>query len=309
MRRIIFTLLLIILFLQLGFGQKSEAGILTSQLNDSINHFKELLSKSTSPHFENFKLGQFYYFKATKIPYSQLQIQHGNLTGKYYHNCLDSALLFLNKSIQQNERHPPSYYYRALVRINNAKEEKLIDKLALKDYSTAIKLDPDNSFYYLERADYCLELKPKSAITDYSKAIKLSPTDCRGYLGRAITRERFKTKMSKESEALIENDFQKALELKCDSSEVLLSRGIRRLYETKNYNGAILDMSFVINHPQQYEWTITQALYERGCAYYYTNRLDLSCQDFKKFKELGGGGWVWIIKESCGIDFDTWNKK
>lgn len=283
-------------------GQKVYSDSLTMIHNDSIRYYKNIIVTKDSSFYINFKLGQLYLFKATNQYYGQLQISVDSLAQFYTWQYLDSSIYYLDKSIKQNKRYAPSFYFRG--KAGEYLEHK--DKTIIKDYTTAIKLSPTTWYYYLQRANYIAFSKPKDAIKDYDKTIELMPTDYRAYVGRASARANLQLNISVNEKKSIENDYEKALQLKCDSSSVLLSRGIIRMYQLKDYSGAISDLTTVIS---QYP-KILRAYYERGSAYYFNKQNDLACTDFKKWKELGGGGWVWYIKESCGIDYETWmNKK
>jgi tetratricopeptide (TPR) repeat protein len=209
-------------------------------------------------------------------------------------------MFFLNKSINLNKKNAEAYYYRGITR--EYLEHK--DKLIIKDYSKAIKLNAKPE-YYFNRANYNSFSEPQKAINDYNKVIELLPNDYRAYVGRATTTASRFYNPKETDKQLVENDFEKALQLECDSASVLLSRGITRIYNIKDYPGAISDLTFVImNYPNN-----LRAYYERASAYYFNKELEMSCNDFKTWKSKGGGGWVWYIKESCGIDYDTWMKK
>lgn len=288
-------------FGQSARGQKIYNDSLTIIYNDSIRYYKNLKVTKDSSFFLNFKLGQLYFFKATNQYFGQLQISVDSLARFYPWQYLDSSMYYLDKSIEQNKRYAPSFYYRG--QSEEYLERK--DKTIIKDYTTAIKLSPTTWYYYLQRANYIAFSKPRDAIKDYHKTIELMPTDYRAYVGRASTRANLQIVISENEKKNIENDYEKALQLKCDSSSVLLSRAITRIYQLKDYSKAISDLTIVINQSP----TILRAYYERGSAYYFNKQTDLACTDFKKWKELGGDGWVSYIKESCGIDYETWMKK
>ena len=261
-------------------GQNEYNDSSSEQVDFLISYYKGQLSVSNNLFYVNFKLGQLYLSKS------------GYEYGKY----IDSSMYYLNKSIKQNKNYALSFYYRGIVREYLGQKAKQI----LRDYSRAIKLEPTNPNYYVRRANY-IYTKTKDAIADYDKAIILSPSDCSIYIRRAKSKSQLYHKVSESEIKLIEDDFEKALQLNCDSLTVLFARAQTRSYYSKNYLGAIHDLTIIINKSNN-----SNAYYERGSAYYLNNQPNLACDDFKKWKQMGGGGWVWYIKESCGIDYQTW---
>ena len=79
---------------------------------------------------------------------------------------------------------------------------------AIKDYSEAIKLKPDDAFAWYERGKaYAYKGDYDQAIKDYSKAIELKPDQAGAWNNRGMTHEKL------GNEAKAKADFLKAEEL------------------------------------------------------------------------------------------------
>jgi tetratricopeptide (TPR) repeat protein len=57
---------------------------------------------------------------------------------------------------------------------------------ALKDFTTAIEVEPENAELYLKRGSAWIDNKEFArAVLDFDKATQLAPNDSRGFVGRA----------------------------------------------------------------------------------------------------------------------------
>lgn len=267
---------------------------------DSIQYYLQKEVSKDSSYLVAFSIGKYYYLLGEQyaLNYSQLDTASDKVSPFVY---FDSAKQYLKLSTKKNKSFAPAYYYMGVMLSQSSDDYKNVSKY----FYSAIKLDPDNFEYWLTSANYTSFFKQDAAISQYTKAIELNPSDYRAYMGRAAARSHPTQFASDPQKALIEEDFAKALSLDCDSSEVLLKRGWSRLYNARNYDDAILDYTVVIKlTPDR-----TEAYYFRAESFYFNGQLTEACADYTKWKELGGTGWIYYIKEACGISYEDWYKK
>ena len=267
---------------------------------DSILYYKNLPRKTLPKYYVNYKIGTFYYQLAT-AKYCKFSSQDSSYVKKYYKgNDFEVANRYFVKSIKQNKEFTPAQFYGAFTDYDFPSKMRKISK--------TIELDSDNSTYYFQRAKLqsstCFS---DEALEDFNKCIQLTPDDYRPYVGRArILSMRLNGKAPTASEIqLIEQDFETALRLPCDSIAVLYQRGKARSYFIKNYPGAIADYNKILAFNPSFTWVYR----ERAVAYHSNKQFDLSCSDYKKWKSLGSTSYDWQIKEVCGISYEDWIKK
>jgi hypothetical protein len=145
---------------------------------------------------------------------------------------------------------------------------------ALKDYTMAIKLEPQNPFYYNSRGDFYLKLKKYGqAIKDYTKAIELSS--------------------SKKLESSLA--FSNSLPLQ------VISDSFKKTYK------------FMVYSPKKLEVSLAVSYYSRGNAYLQINQMQKAKADLEKACSLNfqpacykleeikkaeerGGNWVFFFE-------------
>jgi len=181
--------------------------------------------------------------------------------------------------------------------------------IAIKDYTMAIELVPDNPEYYLLRADaksnnndfsgalndfeQALQIVPcyskgliarakfhsrkdlKKSLDDYNKAIECDPSYQTGYVLRAL----IKIRLDDIDSALI--DLTRAIEMNPKDSFSFLTRGEIYL-KKKRYAEAVTDFTTTIGfHPNG-----DKAYAARGIAYLYLGKARLAKSDLEKAVKL-----------------------
>jgi tetratricopeptide (TPR) repeat protein len=98
------------------------------------------------------------------------------------------------------------YYNRGVVYVDLGKYQ-----LALDDYSSAIRINPDYAKAYNNRGGVYVDLgKYQLALDDYSSAIRINPDDAKAYDNRGIVKWHLKLEYC--------NDFKRACDLgQCDN--------------------------------------------------------------------------------------------
>ena len=128
---------------------------------------------------------------------------------------------------------------------------------AVKDYTAAIQLKPDDAEAYYNRGLAKVALgQHTAAISDFDKAIRLNPDYAEAYYNRGLT----KRLSSKYTTAAI-SDFDKAIRLNPDYAEAYYNRGLAKRLLSK-YTAAISDFDTAIRLNPDY----AEAYYNRGRA-------------------------------------------
>lgn len=147
------------------------------------------------------------------------------------------AIALLSQLINRHPDHAIDYNNRGLVYFQSGART-----LALKDYNTALKLNPQLANVYNNRANYyaaCGELA--TAIADYDQAIDLNPSYVRAWLNRGIT-----LRDLGQYEQAIEN-FDIALLLGQLEGHIYAERG-RTYHLWGDWNYAIADYQSALTH-------------------------------------------------------------
>ncbi|MDR1453944.1 MAG: tetratricopeptide repeat protein [Candidatus Margulisbacteria bacterium] len=149
---------------------------------------------------------------------------------KYEAGNYNGAIKEYTKAIQVNPQDKVSYFGRA-----NAYLQIYLYQKSLLDYNKAIKLDPDNPAYYTNRANayYGLE-NYQATLADYDRAIKLNPRDGKLYQRRAFLKE----KNFKASQKELAADWKKAIDLGIEDEHVFISYGSYLNNNLQNYEAA-----------------------------------------------------------------------
>ncbi|MBC8344558.1 MAG: tetratricopeptide repeat protein, partial [Bacteroidetes bacterium] len=172
--------------------------------NDIINQYPDEIPKA-------------YYFRG-----------HSRIDNQDY----QAAMNDFNKVIELEPKYylPLAYHSRATTNANLGNIQK-----ALADLESAIRLDPEDSKFYLLRAQIRLNQKDTiSAKRDYDKIIELNPEDYSAYYYRAI----FFTQTKKYPSAL--EDYNQVVLLNPDMGEIYYNRAIIKL-QLKQREGACED--------------------------------------------------------------------
>ena len=170
----------------------------------------------------------------------------------------------------------PDYAY-AYVGRGDAKYKLKDYKGAIKDYSQAIKIDPEYDYTYSRRGLAKSKLKDhKGAIKDYSQAIKIDPEYSSYYLRRGTAKSELKDYQG----AL--DDYAKAIEINPKANLPFVNRAYTK-YLMGNYKGAIKDAGVVLSNDPNDKYV----LHTLGLAKYETNQRQSGCSAMKKSAELG----------------------
>jgi len=162
--------------------------------------------------------------------------------------------------------------------------------LAIRDYTKAINLNTTDVSAYLDRGRiYLLKREYDLAIKDYTEAIRLDTTNARAYFGRGHTYRR-----KKEYDLAIE-DYTEAIRLEPDG----LSYCIRgNCYaERKEYDLAIKDYNEGIGLDPTNYW----GYYDREEIYYKKGEYDLAIKDYNEAKRLNPTTFNTYINEECSF--------
>lgn len=201
-----------------------------------------------------------------------------------------------------------AYYERGLIKYHKLKDSEG----ALKDYSTAIELNPTESDYYYSKA---MLLDDNEAVENLTKALELNSSNAIIYFARALRKSTLKDYMGsiQDLNKFIEfnplgleatlfdaymlrasmntflNDFEAALEdqniaIKIDSTstEAYYNRGMSR-YFLSDYDEAIIDFTKTI----EMDSSDGMVYYYRGMAKIKQGKINEGNSDLKKARELG----------------------
>lgn len=148
--------------------------------------------------------------------------------------------------------------------------------LAIQDFNKAIQLDPNYSIAYVNRGYvFSQHNQLDFAIADYTKAISLDPDYALAYNGRG------NVKSSKKQYDLAIQDLTKAITLDPEYPNAFVDRGI--VYNLKNqYDLGIQDFTKAISLDPEY----TIAYANRGYAYAQKKQYELAIKDYTKAIEL-----------------------
>jgi tetratricopeptide (TPR) repeat protein/S1-C subfamily serine protease len=145
-------------------------------------------------------------------------------------------------------------------------------KAALADYSTLLKLNPDNSYAYNNRGLTYYNLKQyEAALADYGKAIALNPDYAKAYNNRGLTYSNLK-----QYEAALA-DYGKAIALNPDYAKAYYNRGLT-YSNLKQYEAALADYGKAIALNPDY----ATAYYGRGITYYNLKQYEAALADYGK---------------------------
>ena len=145
-------------------------------------------------------------------------------------------------------------------------------KQAINDYTQAIKIDDKNAIYYNARGLTYLELKDyKLAINDYTQAIQLDPKNATYYGVRG-----FAHYFLKDYKQAI-NDWNQAIKIDPKKAIYYSARG-DAYFQLKDYKQAIDDYTQAIKLKPDF----TEAYYVRGIAHYFLKDYKQAINDWNQ---------------------------
>jgi tetratricopeptide (TPR) repeat protein len=177
---------------------------------------------------------------------------------------------------------------------------------ALRDFNTAVALEPDIMKWHSNRAEaYRLLGQSDKALEDLTTVVKLGPRDIMGYLHRGNTY----VLMGQYDKAIA--DFSSAILLKQDGAFVYFNRGsVYRLM--KQYDKAIDDFSKALS----IDADLDSAYGRRGAVYISVGRYDEAIEDCRAAIKLNPNkagyyvtsGLAYAAKGMYGTAIDLYNK-
>ncbi|MEM7660168.1 MAG: tetratricopeptide repeat protein, partial [Bacteroidota bacterium] len=257
--------------------------------------------------------------EAAKLRQAELRYQDLTTKGKYAYRIreFETAITLLKEALELRPRSGDiDETIREIEKIQldarrYGEKERTNDFAgAIKDYSRAIKEQPDNAVLYVSRAR-CYELtqKPKKAFDDYSKAIELYDEY------HLAHQKRGDINFANQEYALAENDYSRAISLKKEDPPLLIKRSkVRQLLG--DMPKAIEDYSSAIRQRP----TNGKFYLDRGHLYLRTQQKEKAFEDFTSSLTLSPElydawfqrGWLSIEKdnvEDAASDFTRAKKE
>ena len=190
----------------------------------------------------------------------------------YYIEIIDKAIISFTKAIEIDKKNYIAYEGRGVAHYIRGNSTQ-----AISDYTKVIKLKPDYSHAYVNRASayFYGEGDIDKAEKDFNKAIKIKPNFAIHYLRRGD----FYGVIGNNNQAI--SDLNKAIEFKPDYADAHCIRG--SIYGLLHkYDKAIADFNKAIEiNPGHSEFYVT-----RGTVYYKNKDLDRALSDLGKAIEL-----------------------
>ncbi|MCB9460989.1 MAG: tetratricopeptide repeat protein [Anaerolineaceae bacterium] len=178
----------------------------------------------------------------------------------------DKAIRDYSEAIRLNPQYAYAYNNRGVAYRNLEQYEQ-----AIADYDQAIQLDPQYASAYYNRGYAYDELKQyEQAIADYDQAIQLDPQVADAYNNRGVAY--YNLKQYEQAIA----DYDKAIQLDPQYADAYYNRG-SAYYDLKQYEQAIADYNKAI----QLDLQNADAYNNRGSAYYMLNEYDLAIADYE----------------------------
>ena len=196
-----------------------------------------------------------------------------NIEQAYY----DDAIGGLTKTIKNNPKFGPAYFYRGYI-LEIQAWERNAEKINA-DYTKAIELDSTFVEAYLSRARFAFfHHQEVNSRTDIARAIALNPKSARAVYYRSI----FTYGQDNRTKEL--SDLNLALKLNPNFAEAYFTRGLFFELIKKQYDKAISDYSAILKiNPND-----ILAYYQRAKVYCEANKKELAAADERKVVELGG---------------------
>ena len=158
--------------------------------------------------------------------------------------------------------------------IMNYDKGKELFNLAIQDYDSAIKLNPNDVGSYINRGNfYCKHGEQDLAINDYNKVLELDPNNVDAYIGRGNAYT--------NTGHLAQKDLNKAIELNPNDFRAYIARSIIYL-NIGQKDLALEDANKAVelnpNNPEVYN--------NRGFIYHDLKQYDSALQEYNKALEL-----------------------
>ncbi len=182
-------------------------------------------------------------------------------------------------------RNTVEYHYKrglVLFKLNNYVE-------GVKEFDSAIAMDPDRTNSYINRGKGLMELKRyEAARRDFEQAVNLDSRDTTNYLNLAMAQYQL-------------GNYQEAVEANTEVI-ILAPRKAKGYYNRgiaygvmKEYDKAIADFNQAIAINPKY----AEAFFNRGLAYYFSGDKNAACEDWELAKFYGNQKAVGAIDNYC----------
>jgi tetratricopeptide (TPR) repeat protein len=198
----------------------------------------------------------------------------GRGTANYWLNKKQEAVKDYTEAIRINPQNADAYFSRGAT----LHDDEIKDYgAAWKDYTKAIELNNNYAAAYRNRGliYYKYEKYDDEAIRDYTKAIELDPNYVYAYVGRGNVYY----KQEKYDQAI--RDYNKAIELDPNDADAYVGRGLAHDYSQKYY-AAIDDYTKAIELDPNDAATYNN----RGWTYYNLKEYNSAIRDYNKAIEL-----------------------
>ena len=196
----------------------------------------------------------------------------------------DESIEFFTKAIKLNPDFAIAYFNRSLA--YRAKGDK---ESALEDLNKSIEIKESKENVLLARAVIRKEMgSMDEALDDYNAALKSNPDFENALYNRAFTNQF----LGNEAQAF--EDVKRLIELNPDDAKNWNLKGNIELLFGK-YDAAINSYTEAIAIDLDY----AEAYYNRGLAYYMSNRAQFGCQDVEVSKQLGYERAENLLKYLC----------
>jgi tetratricopeptide (TPR) repeat protein len=233
-----------------------------------------ILSVMSFQRIQTWENGEVLFTDVIK-KYPSLPFAYNNRGYLYFSFLKDNnkALADYTKCVQLDSTFHRAYSNRGVLYYNfygPNKSDSTHLKLALQDFTKALKYSSDNTDALIGRANtYSSMKKFDLSLPDYNKYITLETTNAKAYLWRGIAL--YNT--GKYDEAF--PDFNKCIELTKDNDNAFLWRGLV-YFQRKDYSSAIkdFDQSLLLNANQ------SEAFSWRGLAEYNLKIYDKALNDY-----------------------------
>jgi len=192
-----------------------------------------------------------------------------------------SRVVLWDETVRQSPHKARPYVNRGV-----AFEEKGAYNLALKDYTTALTLEPDYAEAYLNRATLLAKLgRFQQAFQDFEKVEKLRPHSSSLANNRAVA-----LALSGQLEKAID-EFNRALTINPRYAEALRNRGIA-YFRSGKMELAIKDFNSAVNlNPED-----PLSYYYRAIVYYQVGLSDKARQDLNQYSRLTGQDYSRLLQ-------------
>jgi tetratricopeptide (TPR) repeat protein len=176
----------------------------------------------------------------------------------------------------QSGKEPAKVLAGSFFNRGNAYEAKGQYDLAIQDFDSAIKRNPnDAAAFYSRGSSYFAKGQTDSAIQDFDRAIMLDPNDATAFNNRG---EAYREK-GQQDRAI--QDFDRAITLKPNYANAFNNRGAAYLAKRQTER-AIQDFDSAIRLNPNF----ADAFSNRGAAYLVKNQADLAINDFDQVIKL-----------------------